>query len=615
MLKDPEIQEFDQEIIRPDRWQRLKDIFHAAVPMNGSERLVFLNEACADDEELRRDVESLLNAGTTEHDFLHSSAAALVMQVLANEELRGSEMSLDPELISTLRDEIIDDRYEIKRELGRGNIGVVYLAYDRRTNKQVAVKLLLEKTLNSEGAMRIFKREVEALARMGEHPGIAGISDVGGLEIDQPYFVMQYVEGMTLRKALDAKPKGLYLERVVEILDQIAEALGTAHDHGIFHRDLKPENIMLTFLRGGREHVTVIDFGVAKVLDSEVVKSTIGPILVGTPRYMSPEQLRRERATATSDIYALGIIAYEMLMGWHPFKKADSFEQLLELQQAGVQVKPSAWRQGLSEEVDLVIDKALAYDPSKRYQSAREFSNDLERAMGKAQHKTRASRSHKIWLIAAALVIVVLGVVWWVRRVPLKPISPDPTLQRSPLAGTRPERSLTYWLTILRQRDGKTIRATGRETFDTGDFFKVNVVPTQAGALYLFNEGVSGNWHLLYPTRVNNQLNARLDAAQSVETIPYEFTNRSGVEKGTEKIWIVWALEPVPVLDALVQQLKDTDLTIRDPKQQNALRQFMTEHATPPLEASPNKDKLQATLKGRSEVLVYLLELEHGDWK
>lgn len=597
------------------RWQRLKEIFYAALPISEGERLAFLNEACAGDKELRREAMSLLAARNVSDGLLLNPVSELVLGVLAYDETKKDEMNLESNLGDTLRPGmVLDGRYEIVRELGAGNIGIVYLARDLRTKKQVAVKLLLEKSLRNKVAVQMFRREAEALARIGEHPGIVGITDVGELPDGQPYFVMQYVEGITLSKAIRATPKGLYQERVLDILELAAEALSTAHGEGIVHRDLKPDNIMLQRLSGGREVVKIIDFGVARVRDSEVAKSMVDPLFVGTPLYMSPEQLRREEPTTASDIYALGVIVYEMLMGRHPFEGAESPQQLLEWQKKGVQVAPSALRRGLPEEADKVILKALSYDASKRYRTAREFSEKLAWALLKA----RRPRRWIIWLVAAALLVAGLAVALWLRPDAVKPHrptgvgGPTPTPQSSP--SSVQGGALTYWLTIVRQRDGKTIRATGRETFDTGDLFKFNLVPAQAGALYIFNQGTSGNWHVLFPTRDNNQLDARIMSGSLIETKENKFTNRSGAENGTEKIWIVWAPGPIKPLDEIVKQSADTDLTVSDPSRTGFLGRFMTEHGTPP-EVSLDKEQSKTTLKGRGEIFTYSLELEHGDWK
>jgi hypothetical protein len=150
--------------------------------------------------------------------------------------------------------------------------------------------------------------------------------------------------------------------------------------------------------------------------------------------------------------------------------------------------------------------------------------------------------------------------------------------------------------------------------FDTGDEFRFNIIPAQAGALYIFNEGTSGNWHILFPTPENNQGNARLAALERIETKGYVFTNRSGAEQGTERIWIVWTSQPIQSLDDIVRQSFNARLTVSDSSQKATLRQFMAEHGTPP-EINIDKDQSQVTIKGRDEISTHLLELEHKDWK
>ncbi len=625
MLEDASTQRFEGGVLGPQRWLRLKNIFHAALPLGEEERGAFLEEACAGDEGLRREAESLLAASKDSGDFLSEPASALAVEVLVNAGSDGAHDSDEPAASGNLRPGMmLGDRYEIEKELGYGSIGVVYLARDRRTKKLVAVKLLLEQSLRSELAVRMFKQEAEALARLGEHPGIVGVSDVGRLAGGESYFVMQYVEGITLREALNAQSKGLYLERAANILEQAAEALDTAHSHGILHRDLKPENIMLQRLREGREHVKIIDFGVAKVRDSEVAKNTADPLFVGTPRYMSPEQLRSEQPTAASDIYALGVILYEALMGRHPFEDCESSEQLLEQQKSGPPVQPSAWRKGVSEEADRVIRKALAYDAEARYQSARKFSDDLAWALFKTRPGGWKS-SYKTWGVAAAiLVAVIIGAVLW--AVPslmnIWPGGVTQTQQSGTAEAEARRRNLTFGLITTRQRDGKSTRATGREMFDTGDGFKFELNAGAPGALYIFNQGTSENWHVLFPTCENNHLDARITPERSVKTEENVFTNRSGQEKGTEKVWIVWASGSVGALDELVKQSArgcptpcDGCLTISDSTQKEFLSRFMREHATPRPEVKDDKERWLTTLEGQGEILVHSLELEHKDWK
>lgn len=272
----------------------------------------------------------------------------------------------------------ISGRYTIERELGRGGIGVVYLARDRQLHsKPVVLKILLETVRDNEWLRRKFHQEIEALARV-DHPGIVGVLDAGELGGGNSFFVMQYVEGEPLRKLL--RPGGMEIARTSALVSQLARALSAAHTRGIFHRDLKPENVMVQQLGDGDEVVKIIDFGIAHIKDSVVAPDAATKMAVGTVLYMAPEQLAAQPVSAATDVYALGVLAFEMLTGRHPFVP-DTMFQLLELQKKGLERWPSAMRQGLSPAVDEVIARSLAFDPASRYQSAREFATDLDRAL------------------------------------------------------------------------------------------------------------------------------------------------------------------------------------------------------------------------------------------
>ena len=168
----------------------------------------------------------------------------------------------------------LDGRYHIEKELGHGGIGIVYRARALKlVDKPVVVKVLLEKSLQSEWAVRKFQHEKEALARV-DHPGIVGIIDTGELPDGKPYIVMEFIDGETLRSVIRQRPEGADLERAARLIEQVGQALTAAHAEGIIHRDLKPENIMIKKLASGREQVKIIDFGIAKVRDSQVASST-----------------------------------------------------------------------------------------------------------------------------------------------------------------------------------------------------------------------------------------------------------------------------------------------------------------------------------------------------
>ncbi len=281
---------------------------------------------------------------------------------------------------------LLDGRYLIKQELGKGGFGAVYLAADQKmVSRPVVVKVLLDEEIQNEWSVKKFKQEIEALARV-DHPSIVGILDAGELPGGKPYIVMQYVAGISLRSGL--KPEGMDLDRAANIIRQIGRALSAAHEKGILHRDLKPENIMLQGLGDGEEQVKVIDFGVAKVKNSLVSLSTGKDRAVGTIAYMSPEQLSAEPLTPASDVFSFAVIAYEMVTGRRPANPESMF-QLLEAHRAGVRVRPIDLRPSLPPAAETIILKGLSFAPHDRHQKAREFGDQLANALSEDDERTK----------------------------------------------------------------------------------------------------------------------------------------------------------------------------------------------------------------------------------
>jgi serine/threonine protein kinase len=219
---------------------------------------------------------------------------------------------------------LLKDRYLIEGELGRGGIGVVYLARDTQLlQRRVVIKVLLESSENSLHTpwfRKKFDQEIEALVRI-DHPGVVGVLDAGVMPDGKPFFVMQFVEGTNLRSVMQKEMQAgpLDLARVAHIIRQIGVALTAAHDKGIIHRDLKPENVMVQRTNEGEEVMKLIDFGIATVKDSQMNQTDTGKTKVaGALPYMAPEQLRGE-PLAASDTWSLGVMAYELLTGRMPF--------------------------------------------------------------------------------------------------------------------------------------------------------------------------------------------------------------------------------------------------------------------------------------------------------
>lgn len=276
---------------------------------------------------------------------------------------------------------LVAGRYLIERELGRGGIGIVYLARDEQVvSKPVVLKVLRTKTVEADVAAwidRKFRNEIEALARV-DHPGIVGVLDAGEMPDGKPYFVMQFVDGSSLRAVLGQLRSNLPL--AAHIIRQLGQALTAAHDKGIFHRDLKPENVMVQRPQGPEYHVKIIDFGIARVDNPRLSTDSGESFVAGTTNYMAPEQLMSGPTTAAIDIYALGVLAYEAVTGQLPFKPTSMAHMLL-LQKQGVKVAPRQIRPELPEAAEGAILKALAFDPRARYARARDFADAFARSV------------------------------------------------------------------------------------------------------------------------------------------------------------------------------------------------------------------------------------------
>lgn len=280
----------------------------------------------------------------------------------------------------------VDGRFLIVRNLSDGDaadiggIGLVYLAKDLKLlGKQVVIKILQEASLRNDDLIRKFKHEREALARL-DHPNIVRILDSGVLSSGNPYMVMEFIQGYSLRRVIN-QSKSLSFEYCAHIIESVTEALSAAHTYGILHRDVKPENIMLTPREGGPEHVRLIDFGIARVVDSKLAPATQTERGIGTILYIAPEQLlgKLDQSPA-ADIYACGTVAYEMLTGRMPFDPRSSVEMFV-LQREGVKAGPRDLRPAIPEEAESLILQALSFEPSDRPKDARIFGTTLARLL------------------------------------------------------------------------------------------------------------------------------------------------------------------------------------------------------------------------------------------
>lgn len=266
---------------------------------------------------------------------------------------------------------MIADRYRLERQLGEGGMGSVWAAVDEKLRREVAIKLVTERIADSERALSRFEREAMAVARL-RSPYIAQVYDYG-VQDGSPYIIMELLEGEDLKVML-ARQGRLSVEDTARIVVQVAKALHAAHATGIVHRDLKPANVFLS--RGhGEEVCKVFDFGVAKALNdlADDSDTTAEGVLLGTPRYMSPEQAHGAKLVDhRSDLWALGVIAYLCVTGRLPFVAVGTGAVLVKICTEPAPA-PSEVVEGLPPEVDAYFEKALAKDPEQRFQSAKEM--------------------------------------------------------------------------------------------------------------------------------------------------------------------------------------------------------------------------------------------------
>jgi serine/threonine-protein kinase len=298
-----------------------------------------------------------------------------------------------PETAEVLRAEGLPRQYRIIRRLGGGGMGSVYLAEQIALgNRRVALKVLLRKLLDDPEFLMRFNNEAASTARI-HHPNVVTIYECGQSEDGTPYIGMEYLEGETLRELLKARGAQAVSE-TIEIVQQVARGLHAAHKLDIIHRDLKPDNIFLTRSDEGEMVAKVVDFGIAKLLESTT--HTLTGVLLGTPAYMSPEQaagIRSDELDARSDVYSLGIVAYEILTGRVPFESDTPLGFLRKhMMEAPPLLQTVKMDLILTPQIEAVIMKALRKDRDLRYSSTVEFARELVEAAQKHRPKPKAAR-------------------------------------------------------------------------------------------------------------------------------------------------------------------------------------------------------------------------------
>lgn len=382
------------ERLTAERWQRIEQLFEAALELDAAARDKFLAAACAGDASLRREVESLIACENAAQGFVANAVADAAR--------------------SLKRDDALPSRigaYKVIRELGRGGMGAVYLAVrdDDEYKKRVAIKLI-RRGMDTEDILRRFRNERQILASL-DHPHIARLLDGGTTTDGLPYFVMEYIEGYPVSDYCDAHRLST-VERL-KLFRTICSAVHYAHQNLVVHRDLKPSNIIVT----ADGTVKLLDFGIAKVLNPEMSGQPINPTLTAvrlmTPEYASPEQVRGQSVTTASDVYSLGVLLYELLTGHRPYQMTsrapheimrvvceseptrpstiiaqtrrvvahDGSEVVLkpETLSRKRETEPGKLRRELTGDLDNIVLMALRKEPQRRYGSVEQLSEDIRR--------------------------------------------------------------------------------------------------------------------------------------------------------------------------------------------------------------------------------------------
>jgi serine/threonine protein kinase/tetratricopeptide (TPR) repeat protein len=423
------------------RWQRVDEIFNVALELPLPDRAALLERLCGEDNTLRREIESLLAHDHTSDQVIEAAVAGVTLEILSSAPTE-TVLSCEPPRPSQI------GPYRVIREIGSGGMGVLYEAIrEDQFQKRVALKIV-KRGMDTASIVRRFHRERQILAGLS-HPNITALLDGGTTSDGQPYFVMEYVQGQSIADYCDTRK--LTIRQRLEIFRVICAAVQYAHQNLVIHRDLKPSNILVTSDGAPK----LLDFGIAKILNlgmtAETMDLTLASMAVMTPEYASPEQVRGEAITTSTDVYSLGVLLYELLTGHRPYRFKTRTPQEVERVICEQQPeKPSTvitrveqelnergdaqtitpetvsatresqpqLRRRLRGDLDNIVLKALHKQPGRRYTSVEQFSEDIRHHLTGlpvvARNDTLAYRAgkfilrHKTGVLAASTVALAL---------------------------------------------------------------------------------------------------------------------------------------------------------------------------------------------------------------
>jgi tetratricopeptide (TPR) repeat protein len=367
-----------------ERWRKLREAFEAALGADPASREDRVKAICGPDASLQADVYHLLSATSTTDPLFDIPLARLLPQ------------QLQP-------GDVLCDRFELHRLLGAGGMGEVWSVQDRQLRETVAIKTLIGGSLAGDKLAR-FKREIQ-LARRIAHPNVCRMYDLFEDASAKPpsvFLTMEYLEGETLADRLKSGP--IPVDEALAIFRDVTSGVAAAHDLGVVHRDLKPSNIMLV---NDSRRAVVMDFGIARAPVVELAdRHTVTGAIVGTPAYMAPEQISNGTTMPSTDVYALGLLLFEMLRGTPPYEGSNTFDSWL---RRAREHPPRLHGKvnGVSRRMDVIVSKCVEYEPGARYQTARDLLEALDSPSPAIA--SRAGRPLLIGVVVVAAALLMIG--------------------------------------------------------------------------------------------------------------------------------------------------------------------------------------------------------------